>query len=87
MVAEYRASARPLRQQRAAANRHAAPDVDVLCARVRALWRKERRLGAYAPADEVCLDLEALDIEALRGLRARIRARIASALAPAEVEA
>lgn len=80
MVAEYRASAHMLPQRRA------TPDTDILCAMVRALWRKERRLGGYAPIDEVCLDLEALDADALRGLRARIRARISSTLAPAGVE-
>jgi hypothetical protein len=47
-----------------------------LAVSIRALWRKERQLGMYAPVEEMCLDLDEMDIEALRTLKAHIWLRI-----------
>jgi hypothetical protein len=85
MVAEYRqthSAARPTRRSRAghAASAHSSytPDVSTLCVAIRRLWSKERRLGHYAPTEELCLDLETLDADALHALRTQVRTRIAA---------
>jgi hypothetical protein len=89
MVAEYRPTTRTPRRSRKNA-RHPGnvssyvPDKLALGATIRALWRKERRLGGYAPVEEVCLDLDELDIEALRALRARVTLRLREQTQPAE---
>jgi hypothetical protein len=81
MVAHQHKSARSTRRRRTRAPQEQAepiytPDSDALSATIRALWAKERRLGCYSPAEELGLDLEALEIEALRALRARIQGRL-----------
>jgi hypothetical protein len=85
MVAEYRqthSSARPTRHSRAkqTAPVHMSytPDASALCVAIRRLWSKERRLGSYAPTEELSLDLETLDTETLQALRAQVRTRIAT---------
>lgn len=87
MVAELRPSHPPAHLPRRSRSKSRQPsyalDIDALCVTIRSLWSKERRLGAYSPTDELCLDLETLDIEALRGLRAQIRARIEARLTAA----
>ncbi len=89
MVAEYRQTTR----RRRARSGQAAPaattpaDTAALCATIRALWRKERHLGAYAPPAELCLDLAELDAAALRALRAQITARLRAQIAAAHAGA
>jgi hypothetical protein len=80
MVAEYRPTTRTPRRSRKNSPHGSAhaymPDKLALGATIRALWQKEHRLGSYAPVEEVCLDLDELDIEALRALRARVLMRL-----------
>jgi hypothetical protein len=80
MLANHRPSRRRQRHQE-------APDAPALCAAIRALWHKERRLGHYVPADELCLDLTDLDSEALRALRAQVALRLRRHLAAQEAAA
>ncbi len=84
MVAEYRPPARAQRRSRTTYRYN--PDTDALRASIHGLWQKERLLGAYAPVEEVCLDLEVLDSDALRALRARIRARLDARVADVSPE-
>lgn len=93
MVAEYRplpdapasepASPPARRRTRSKAAQAVAytPDACALAAAIQALWGRERRLGGYVPAEELCLDLDELSIEALRALRARVRLRLDAHLA------
>lgn len=81
MVAEYRQSPRtprpgPRRNRQARLDDSYNPNAAALAATIRALWGKERRLGHYAPIEELCLNLDQLEIEALRALKARMIARI-----------
>jgi hypothetical protein len=84
MVAEYRPTTRRrARSGQAAPEANAPADTAALCATIRALWRKERLLGAYAPPAELCLDLAELDSAALRALRAQIMTRLRAHIAAA----
>lgn len=58
----------------------ATPDQAALCATIRGLWQKEYRLGGYAPVNELCLELDALDLGDLLALKNRIRARLSARL-------
>lgn len=53
-----------------------ALDTAALRVTIQALWRKERRLGVYSPLDELCMDLDTLDMEELYALRTRIFRRV-----------
>ncbi|NJK82303.1 MAG: hypothetical protein HC876_12485 [Chloroflexaceae bacterium] len=52
------------------------PETAALCATIRALWNKERRLGEHTPADELSLDLEGLALGDLQSLKNEVRARL-----------
>jgi hypothetical protein len=85
MVAEYRQTHPAARSTRRSRTGHAAsahlsyaPDASALCVAIRRLWSKERRLGSYVPTEELSLDLETLDADALHALRAQVRTRIAT---------
>lgn len=88
MVTKYRSPAPAPQRGRGRAKRNTtrhryAPDATALRATIQALWRKERRLGRFVSAEEVCLDLDGLDIEALRALRAQICIRLQQQMAAA----
>jgi hypothetical protein len=81
MVAEYRMTTPTPRRSRkttraARAEPDYAPSTLSLAVSIRALWRKERRLGMYAAAEEMCLDLDEMEIAALQELKKRIVQRI-----------
>lgn len=80
LSASQRRRGKPQRGSRRAApvTRLASPDPAALRATIRALWCKERTLGVYSPVDELCLDLDALDLNDLRALKTRILARLHS---------
>jgi hypothetical protein len=93
MVAEYRQThpvARPTRRSRTgqatATHPSYEPDASALCVAIRRLWSKERRLGSYAPTEELSLDLETLDTDALHTLRAQVRTRIATRASAAHTD-
>jgi hypothetical protein len=87
MVAEYRPTTRRRARSGQAAPEATPHDTAALCTTIRALWSKERRLGAYAPPAELCLDLAELDSTALRALRAQITARLRTHIAAGQAEA
>lgn len=89
MLAEHRTNAQPARSGRSSKRRARidyiySPDASALGMTIRALWRKERRLGSYAPAEELCCNLEELEVTELRELKARILERIQAQLAAAQ---
>lgn len=81
MVAEYRVPAHAPQRSRAHIQKSSfdylySPDAAALRVTIQALWRKGRRVGYGVPLDELCLNLETLDIESLCALKARIRLRL-----------
>jgi hypothetical protein len=88
MVAEYHITSRSPRRRRGTTQPEATeqrqghlPDAAALSAMIQTLWRKEYQLGVYAPVEELCLNLDELDLDALRALRARILLRLHNRIA------
>jgi hypothetical protein len=91
MIAEQQSTYRPAheaapeprrrRNRRAARSEVLPPEPHALRCTIRALWAKERRLGRYASAAELCQDLESLEVHELQALKGHILARLKAQIA------